>query len=361
MFNIFNWFTKEKNQVKELKKELNRYKQVFTNLPVNVMLADKETKITTMNPASKNTLKAIENILPISVDKIVGASYDIFHKNPAKQRELLANPANLPHKAEIQVGEETLDLLLTALYDEDGQFMGPMVTWSVISDKLALEERNKESKDRLQSTVLSLVKSTSEASEDLSKYITTVGSATEEMVSSIQEIASNTSKAASMTQKTVEEASSVEKIMIDLEKFSKEIGEIVKVVNDISNQTNLLALNATIEAARAGEAGKGFAVVAHEVKGLAKQTSDATEDIQKKITAIQEQTGAALSSIETTTESVKLINEVVTSIAGAVEEQTAVTNEIGHNMGLASSKVETVSVSIDQINESVETNISMMN
>jgi methyl-accepting chemotaxis protein len=107
---------------------------------------------------------------------------------------------------------------------------------------------------------------------------------------------------------------------------------VIKVINSIASQTNLLALNATIEAARAGEAGKGFAVVANEVKELAKQTSDATEDIIRKIAMIQEDTAEAAEAIQQVTGVIRQINESQNAIASAVEEQSAMTGEISRNI-----------------------------
>jgi methyl-accepting chemotaxis protein len=113
---------------------------------------------------------------------------------------------------------------------------------------------------------------------------------------------------------------------------SAEIGNVVKVITSIAQQTNLLALNATIEAARAGEAGKGFAVVANEVKELAKQTAKATEDISRKIEAIQTDTKGAVEAIGKIGQIINQINDLQNTIASAVEEQTATTGEIGRNV-----------------------------
>src|SRR5207302_9996194 len=116
---------------------------------------------------------------------------------------------------------------------------------------------------------------------------------------------------------------------------SAEIGEVIKVITSIAQQTNLLALNATIEAARAGEAGKGFAVVANEVKELAKQTAKATDDISRKITAIQADTKGAVEAIGQIGQIIDQINDIQNTIATAVEEQTAVTGEISRNVAEA--------------------------
>ncbi|MEO8201873.1 MAG: methyl-accepting chemotaxis protein, partial [Gemmatimonadota bacterium] len=116
---------------------------------------------------------------------------------------------------------------------------------------------------------------------------------------------------------------------------SAEIGAVIKVITSIAQQTNLLALNATIEAARAGDAGRGFAVVANEVKELAKQTAQATDDISQKIEAIQGDTRAAVSAIAEISGIITQINDIQTIIASSVEEQTATTNEIGRNVAEA--------------------------
>jgi methyl-accepting chemotaxis protein len=114
---------------------------------------------------------------------------------------------------------------------------------------------------------------------------------------------------------------------------SVEIGNVVKIITSIAEQTNLLALNATIEAARAGEAGKGFAVVANEVKELAKQTAEATEDISRKVEAIQVDTSGATDAIAQISSIIGQINGISTTIAAAIEEQTATTAEIARNVG----------------------------
>jgi len=171
--------------------------------------------------------------------------------------------------------------------------------------------------------------------EEVSKNIQTASVGTEEMTASIKEIAKNASDAAKMASNAVQVAEQTNVAVSKLGDSSEEIGQVIKVINSIAEQTNLLALNASIEAARAGEAGKGFAVVANEVKQLAKQTSKATEDISRKIQAIQGSTKEAVQAIGQIGEVISGINGISNMIACAVEEQSATTTEISCNAAKA--------------------------
>jgi methyl-accepting chemotaxis protein len=172
----------------------------------------------------------------------------------------------------------------------------------------------------------------SAAAEQVSRNVSTVAAGTEEMGASIKEIAKNAHDAAKVATAAVKVADKTNATVAKLGESSAEIGNVVKVITSIAQQTNLLALNATIEAARAGEAGKGFAVVANEVKELAKQTAKATEDIGRKIEAIQADTKGAVEAIGQIGKIINQINDIQNTIASAVEEQTATTGEINRNI-----------------------------
>lgn len=175
----------------------------------------------------------------------------------------------------------------------------------------------------------------SAAAEQVSRNVGTVASATEEMGASIREIAKSANEAARVATTAVKVAEKTNVTVSKLGESSAEIGNVIKVITSIAQQTNLLALNATIEAARAGEAGKGFAVVANEVKELAKQTARATEDIGRRIDAIQTDTKSAVAAIAQIGTVISQINDIQSTIASAVEEQTATTSEIARNVGEA--------------------------
>ncbi len=172
----------------------------------------------------------------------------------------------------------------------------------------------------------------SAASEQVSQNIETVATAVEEMLASIREIAKNAHDAAHVATSAVHVAESTNATVGKLGESSAEIGKVIKVITSIAQQTNLLALNATIEAARAGEAGKGFAVVANEVKELAKETARATEDISQKIEAIQKDSRRAVTAIGEISTIINQISDIQSTIAIAVEQQTATTNEIARNV-----------------------------
>jgi methyl-accepting chemotaxis protein len=175
----------------------------------------------------------------------------------------------------------------------------------------------------------------SNATQQVSQNLQTVATGAEEMGANIKEIAKNATEAARIATGAVKVAEDTTVTVSKLGDSSTEIGQVIKVITSIAQQTNLLALNATIEAARAGEAGKGFAVVANEVKELAKETAKATEDISRKIEAIQGDTKAAVDAIASISGVIHEINDISSTIATAVEEQNATTNEMARNVSEA--------------------------
>lgn len=355
-----------------LEAEMSRVQNMMDNIPINVLLANKDFDLVYMNPASYKQLKEIEHLLPKPVDQLIGQSIDIFHKNPEMQRRLLADPSNMPHRAKIKVGEHTLDLLATAITDKDNNYIGPMISWSVITDQVKLAD---DFESEIQGIVGVVTSSATEmevsskslsdmadntarqsqvvaaASEEATRNVETVSSAAEELSASISEIARHVQEQSHMTSQAVNEAESTNNTIKELGDASSEIGQVVKVITSIAQQTNLLALNATIEAARAGEAGKGFAVVANEVKELARQTARATEEISEKINAIQGSTNVAVSAIGSIGDSIRKINEISTTIASAVEEQTAATNEISRNVAEAARGTAEVTNNISGVSQ----------
>ena len=186
------------------------------------------------------------------------------------------------------------------------------------------------------------------AMEEASVNINMVAAATEEMSGTISEIAENSGRAKEITSKAVMQSREASARVDELGKAANEINKVTETITEISEQTNLLALNATIEAARAGEAGKGFAVVANEIKDLAKQTAEATQDIKTKIEGIQNATGITVKEINEIRAVIGDVDEIVATIATAVEEQSSTTREIAENVSQASQGISEVNENVSQ-------------
>ncbi len=191
------------------------------------------------------------------------------------------------------------------------------------------------------------------ASEEASTNVQSVASATEEMASSISEISRQVQESARIANEAVEQARATNASVGELTSAATRIGDVVELINTIAGQTNLLALNATIEAARAGEAGRGFAVVASEVKALAEQTARATGEISQQIVGIQAATNDSVQAIRVIGETIARMSEISSTIASAVEEQGAATQEISRNVQQAASGTQQVSSNIVEVQHGV--------
>lgn len=407
--------------------------QMVDNMPLNVMMADLDFTITYANRASLRTLEGLQDHLPIPVDDLIGSSIDIFHAHPPHQRRLLSDPSNLPHTARIRLGPEVVELEIAAIFT-DGKYVGPMVSWAVITEQVETERQNRalveaqeasarhlrdqvdalltvveaatagdltrevtvggedaigqmgkglrtflkelrSSVDGIRSTSARLgresealsettrvlenamaetaseLSSLAHASEEVDGNVQAVATSAEEMSASIAEIARSASDASRVAQDAVRVAAQTDQTVSDLGTSSQEISEVLHAITAIAQQTNLLALNATIEAARAGEAGKGFAVVAGEVKELAKETARATEDIRKRIGAIQADAEQSANAIREISAIIANISQLQDTIASAVEEQSAVTAEISRSASTAAESTSTIRSSTSRVTD----------
>ena len=347
-------------------KLLSDFKAMVDLSPVNTMFATPDGTIRYMNEKSIKTLEAIESELPIKVRDSIGGKMDVFHKNPDLQKRIISNAANLPHRAIIQVGENKLDLLASPVTSTEGEYVGAMVTWDLITEKIELIDALTNNSDQLAGAAEDLVgvanqmsanaeetsaqsNTASAASEEISSGIQTVAANMSQMSAAIKEITKATNDSSSQSNEAMKLAQSANTVIQGLGESSQDIGNVIKVITSIAQQTNLLALNATIEAARAGEAGKGFAVVANEVKELAKQTASATEDISRKIEAIQEDSQSAVNAIGNITTTIEELNAIAGNIATSVEEQAATTNEVSRVVQESAEGVKQISGNIQQV------------
>jgi methyl-accepting chemotaxis protein len=201
------------------------------------------------------------------------------------------------------------------------------------------------------------VQSVAAAMEEATTNINMVASATEEMSATVNEITQQSEKGRDIAGSAATQVKTTSMKVNELGEEAIAISKVTEVITDISEQTNLLALNATIEAARAGEAGKGFAVVANEIKELAKQTAQATMEIKTKIGGIQESTAVAVTEIGQITEVIDEVNDIVTTIASATEEQLVSSREIAGNIGQASQGIQEVNENLAQSSQ-VSTDIA---
>jgi methyl-accepting chemotaxis protein len=349
--------------------ERENLKMMVDKMPINIMMCDPtEFKLNYLNETSRTTLKSIEHLLPVKADQMMGTCIDVFHKMPSHQRGILGNPKNLPYRSVIAVGPEKLDLNVAAIVDNKGYYVGPMVSWSVVTAQHQLAANVQEvsksvasTSNELQATAQTLSAAAEEtssqsatvaaASEEASANVQTVAAAAEELSKTIQTVTEQVKKSAAVSKDAVEKAADTNRTMQELAAAAGKIGDVVSLINDIAAQTNLLALNATIEAARAGEAGKGFSVVASEVKSLANQTARATEDIARQIEAIQKGTENAVRSIQSVSEIIAQIDQISGAVMGSINEQAAATAEIARNVQEAATGTSEVSRNITGVQQ----------
>lgn len=395
--------------------ELGRVLSMVESLPTCTICGDPDLTMRYVNPAGRRSLETLSAVLPFAKDGVDGLSLTRFFDTPDAVGRILLHPENLPYGARVTRGAETIDLLVSATYDNSKVYIGPMLTWEVVTDRVTAERtiasaHERESRDAADlrakvDSLLAVVSAAAEgdltqpvtvrgndavgqlgeglaqlltdlresvggiarhagtlasasmeltavsstlqeaaevttsqaevvtsAADGVSRNVATVAAGAEEMGASIREIARNAADAARVANEAVLLVERTNAVMAQLGDSSQEIGKVLKLITTIAQQTNLLALNATIEAARAGELGKGFAVVAKEVKELARETARATDDIGQRISAIQTDTSRATVAIREIGGTITRISEIQTVIAGAVEEQTATTSEMGRNI-----------------------------
>ncbi|SDG49558.1 Methyl-accepting chemotaxis protein [Limimonas halophila] len=197
--------------------------------------------------------------------------------------------------------------------------------------------------------------SVAESADEASKSVRSVASAAQELSTSLNEVGQHISRSSEVANQASERAQHTSQTMDRLNQSANKIGEAVTLINEIAEKTNLLALNATIEAARAGEAGKGFAVVADEVKSLAKQTGNATQEVQTYVEEIQSATGEAVSAIGDISNVISEINEIATTMSSSVEEQIASASEISQNISTAAENAERVAENIAEVRQIART------
>lgn len=355
-------------------RENQRLLQMLEKIPLNVMLCDpKDLRLTYVNRRSIETLMPLQHLLPCPIDQMVGQSIDIFHKQPRHQRDLLARPEVLPHSAIIQLGDQKLNLNISAVHDAGGQVSSFMLTWAVVTEQAVFIDRVNGFSQDVDATATSLSDmahtmaasaeetsrqaiQVSRASETANANVQTVAATAEQLNASIHEINRQVEQSTLIAQAAVAEAVATDGIMQGLTHSAEQIGEVIGLIQEIASQTQLLALNATIESARAGLAGRGFAVVAAEVKKLADQTASATQQISSQVAAIQQASQGAVGAIQRIRQTIEKVNAASTAIAGAVEQQGIATHEISRSIQQAAIGTCNVSASISEVTQAATDN-----
>jgi methyl-accepting chemotaxis protein len=271
----------------------------------------------------------------------------VFKDNAQSMQRLETERAEMKERAEAEKRQGLADL--AASFEERVRSIVDAVS-KAASEMLATPRSLSSSAEGTRQQALAVASGATQATTN----VQTVAAAAEELSSSIAEIGRQVVQAANTAKMAADQGQKTNASVASLAEAAQRIGEVVSLINDIASQTNLLALNATIEAARAGEAGKGFAVVASEVKSLATQTAKATDDIRAQIVSIQGETHNAVAAIRSISETILAVNEISSSIASAVEEQTAATQEITRNVQQAAGGTRDVSKNITGVSEAVD-------
>ncbi|MDZ5647058.1 methyl-accepting chemotaxis protein [Nitrospirillum sp. BR 11828] len=356
-----------------------RLKQMVDDMPLNVLLADADQgfRITYANTASLTTLRTLGAPLPrpLAGDTPVGAGIGLFHADPAPLLDVVRDPARLPWQGRLTLknangDNEELELRVAAVRDTDGRYVGPMMTWSVVTRQARLAAAFETdvhgvataltaAAHTLEGDARALTDNTGTASmqaqdvqaaaSQTSSNVQTVAAAAQELAASVDEVGRQVERSKAIAARAVAEVTTTGTTIGGLAEASDRIGAVVQMISDIAGQTNLLALNATIEAARAGEAGKGFAVVASEVKTLAGQTARATEEITRYVQDIGQRTDLSVAAMERIGSTIHEVNEVAAAIAAAVEEQGAATREIARNVAEAADGTDHVSRTLSSL------------
>ena len=398
-----------------LQNEMARVQSMMENSPTNMMFADTDLTLRYMNPASSNTLRTLEEYLPIKVDDMIGASIDIFHQNPAHQRGLLADPKNLPHQANIQVGPETLDLLVSAIRDADGEFIGAMASWSVITEKLRLEadneqaqEREREQAQELQDKVNAMLDCVSAAAAgdltvevpvkgedaigqlgnglerllgDLRQSIAAIGQNAESLAAASAELSATSltmGEAAEQTTTQAENASqSSQQVSANVETVAAATEEMSASIREISSNTTnaaevagqaVLAANSTQETVgKLGESSAEIGKIIKVITGIAQQTNllalnatieaaragEAGKGFAVVANEVKELAKETAKATEDISQKIETIQEDTQGSVQAIDEISNIINQISDIQTTIASAVEEQAATTSEIARSV--------
>jgi len=287
------------------------------NNPVNMMYADKDLNLAYLNPAGRDVLRGAEGVIGMKVDDLIGKSIDIFHQNPANPRKILADPRNLPHRAEITVGEATFDLLVSALYDNEQNYLGPMVTWEDITEKLrtekeaqVLSEREQKQTEELKHKVDNmLVVVDSAAQGDLTNAIDVkgddaIGRMGVGLDTLLSDLRGNISEIAGMATKL---SGSAEEMNLVSQEMAGNSEETTAQANVVSEASSVISKNVQTVATGTEEMGASISEIAQNANEAARVAGNAVQ--------VAETANKTVGKLGTSSAEIGQVIKVITSIA----------------------------------------------
>jgi len=351
--------------------------QMIEQMPLGVVTADagRDFTVRFINSEMVQQLRDAGAQLPVAPEALLGERIDVLYDDPEAARAAFADPAGLPLRSRVSLGDRRYEVVASALHGADGAYVGPMLAWRDMTAQVRLAERFERSVAAVVEAVGAsagemgaaaddmtaaagssghLLKAVEGASHEATGSVQAVAASAETLAMSVEEIARQVAESAGIAGEAVREAQATDQSVAGLSDAASRIGDVVRLISDIAERTNLLALNATIEAARAGEAGRGFAVVANEVKTLANQTARATGEIGTQITAMQGATEQAVGALRNIGATIQRMSEIATTIAGAVEEQGMATQEIARAVQQAATGTAQVDANMAEVSVAVE-------